>query len=248
MDDAELLDIKQAARLLNVTEASLRRWTNSGRLACLRVGARRERRFRRADLLAFLEAEPARGVAEPGHGSSARAFAEGANRLPRGTHLCSMYRSDAARTALAVEWLVDGLEEGSVCFLLASEALAREIVAQLRQRRDLAAAADERLHVGTYRKTREEHVEAMEHAFAKALRGGARSLRVVGDVSSAWFARHESVDYVVAYERDYERMARRIGIVSLCQYDARSLAGQDVCGLLDCHPEVFRYPGQRTVA
>jgi len=44
----EYLNIEQAARLLNVSETSLRRWTNSGRLACLRVGRRRERRFRRA--------------------------------------------------------------------------------------------------------------------------------------------------------------------------------------------------------
>ena len=59
-DHEELLDIKQAARFLKVSETSLRRWTNSGRLACLRVGRRRERRFRRRDLLAFVEEQPAR--------------------------------------------------------------------------------------------------------------------------------------------------------------------------------------------
>ena len=60
MSDSEpLLDIEQAARFLNVSETSLRRWTNDGRLACLRVGRRRERRFRRSDLLAFMENEPA---------------------------------------------------------------------------------------------------------------------------------------------------------------------------------------------
>src|SRR4029077_13908040 len=56
-DPNELLDIGQAAAFLNVSEASLRRWTNSGRLACLRVGRRRERRFRREDLLGFLEGQ-----------------------------------------------------------------------------------------------------------------------------------------------------------------------------------------------
>src|SRR3989442_10562052 len=54
-DQDELLDIKQAAQFLGVSETSLRRWTNAGLLACLRVGRRRERRFRRADLLDFLE-------------------------------------------------------------------------------------------------------------------------------------------------------------------------------------------------
>jgi excisionase family DNA binding protein len=59
-DQEDLLDIKQAARYLQVSETSLRRWTNSGQLACLRVGRKRERRFRRADLLAFMEYQPAR--------------------------------------------------------------------------------------------------------------------------------------------------------------------------------------------
>ena len=48
MSDTEaLLNIEQAAHFLNVSETSLRRWTNDGRLACLRVGRRRERRFRK---------------------------------------------------------------------------------------------------------------------------------------------------------------------------------------------------------
>ena len=54
-DTIELLDIGEAADFLNVSEASLRRWTNDGLLPCLRIGRRRERRFRRADLLAFME-------------------------------------------------------------------------------------------------------------------------------------------------------------------------------------------------
>ncbi len=45
-----LLSIDEAARYLNVSKDSLRRWTRLGTLACLRVGARRERRFRREDL------------------------------------------------------------------------------------------------------------------------------------------------------------------------------------------------------
>src|ERR1041384_2514363 len=56
--DIELLDIREAAEFLRVSETSLRRWTNAGRLPCLRIGGRRERRFRRADLLAFVGVTP----------------------------------------------------------------------------------------------------------------------------------------------------------------------------------------------
>src|SRR2546427_4331212 len=77
---SELLDIAQAAAFLHVSQMSLRRWTNSGRLPCFRVGGRRERRFRRADLLAFLErsGEPIRAPQGPGH-------------------LCGLYTSMAGR-------------------------------------------------------------------------------------------------------------------------------------------------------
>src|SRR5882762_4380945 len=74
LDSNTLLDIASAARLLGVSETSLRRWTNSGQLACLRVGQRRERRFRRADLLAFLEDQPSN--------ASARAEVSGGPKSP----------------------------------------------------------------------------------------------------------------------------------------------------------------------
>ena len=40
-----LLDIKDAAEFLNVSEMTIRRWTNSGKLKCYRLGGKRERRF-----------------------------------------------------------------------------------------------------------------------------------------------------------------------------------------------------------
>ena len=36
-----LLDIKDAAEFLNVSEMTIRRWTNSGKLKCYRVGGKR---------------------------------------------------------------------------------------------------------------------------------------------------------------------------------------------------------------
>src|SRR5438094_9198983 len=49
--DSEWLDIAQAAALLRVSEASLRRWTNGGRLPCRRIGGRRGRRVPRGGLM-----------------------------------------------------------------------------------------------------------------------------------------------------------------------------------------------------
>ena len=91
----ELLDIEQAAQFLHVSETSLRRWTNAGRLACLRVGRRRERRFRRADLLAFLEDQPADGNGRvPQSNSPAHMVIDGV-AYGLGVHLCALFASEA---------------------------------------------------------------------------------------------------------------------------------------------------------
>ena len=50
----KLLTIKEAAAFLNVSEMSLRRWTNSGKLKCYRVGGKNERRFEMQELKNFL--------------------------------------------------------------------------------------------------------------------------------------------------------------------------------------------------
>jgi excisionase family DNA binding protein len=50
-----LLNIKQAAKILNASEISLRRWSDAGKLPCMRIGVKRERRYRLTDLLAYLE-------------------------------------------------------------------------------------------------------------------------------------------------------------------------------------------------
>src|SRR6266853_1606328 len=96
--NSELLDIAEAAALLRVSEASLRRWTNGGRLPCRRIGGRRERRFQRADLMAFLEGD--------------------ASERPA-SHVCAFYASDVGRTRQAASLIGKGLDAGSVCILTA---------------------------------------------------------------------------------------------------------------------------------
>src|SRR5437899_8712902 len=53
-----LLTTREAATFLKVSEASIRRWTDSGLLPARRVGRRRARRLREEDLRMFMEAGP----------------------------------------------------------------------------------------------------------------------------------------------------------------------------------------------
>ena len=58
-----LLTTREAATFLKVSEASIRRWTDSGLLPARRVGRRRARRLREEDLRTFMEAGPGQGTA-----------------------------------------------------------------------------------------------------------------------------------------------------------------------------------------
>ena len=57
LEQQRFLTISEAAGFLHVSEISLRRWTNSGKLRCFRVGGRNERRFLVEDLIAFMPSE-----------------------------------------------------------------------------------------------------------------------------------------------------------------------------------------------
>src|SRR5207244_12219941 len=51
----KLLTTREASTFLRVSEASVRRWADAGILTASRVGRRRARRFREADLLQFMQ-------------------------------------------------------------------------------------------------------------------------------------------------------------------------------------------------
>jgi len=57
MVTSQLLTIEEAAHFLNVSKTTLRRWTKLGTLPCVRVGARRERRFEQSDLSRLLDTD-----------------------------------------------------------------------------------------------------------------------------------------------------------------------------------------------
>jgi excisionase family DNA binding protein len=244
----DLLDIKQAARFLGVSETSLRRWTNSGLLAHMRVGRKRERRFRRADLVAFMEQQPA-GPGEEAADGARRHTTIGGIPVPYGAHWSAFYGDEAGRIKLAAGFLADGLRPGSVCFLVTSPESRPAVLARLGGRASLESEIEQgRLVPSQYPGTPTEQYDYWETHFLKAVTGGASSLRVVGDIGSFLDA-GMSLDDVMEYERGYERlMARRFPVVTLCMYDVRRFDSVAVMRALREHRDTFRYPAERLLA
>jgi transcriptional repressor of dcmA and dcmR len=252
MSDAnELLDIHGAGEFLNVSVTSLRRWTNAGTLPCLRVGQRRERRFRRADLLAFMEHQPQRvngWDAHPADTASARTVEESIT-LAQGSHLCGFYDSDLGRATLAVRFLLDGLQEGSMVYLVASARSTKHILKYLKQRRPLVERdiSAGNFLVSDYQKDPRAQIKNFELTLNSAASSGTPSFRVFGDTwelrkrtSAAGFAEYES-----AYDRV---IARRFPVVTICAYDVRKFSGVAVLDALKAHRDTFRYPIERALA
>ena len=251
-DRNELLDIGDAAGFLNVSETSLRRWTNAGALPCLRVGQRRERRFRRADLLAFMEHQPLRMTrddARPATVATARAPADGSITLTQGSHLCAFYDSDLGRATIAVSFLLDGLQEGSLVYLVASARSAKHILRYLKQKRsrlerDISSG---KLLVSDYQKGPRAQIKDFELQLTAAARAGMQSFRVFGDT---WEMRKRtSAAGFAEYETAYDQfIARRYPVVTICAYDVRRFSGVDVLDALKAHRDTFRYPIERALA
>ncbi len=241
-DPEQLLDIEQAARFLNVSETSLRRWTNAGRLSCLRVGRRRERRFRVVDLVSFMESQPAERVTpDPQAAAVGRIRIDGV-AVRHGTHLCGLYDSDEGRIRQAADFLAGACRPGS-CGILVARPDDRDRILAAMEHGDPATRLDleaGRLVLGAYAETLGAQLEWWEARLLDATRAGAGSIRVVGDIQG--FAEVISREDVSVYEAEYERrIARRFPVVTLCQYDVRRFSSLAVLDALKLHRDSFEH-------
>jgi excisionase family DNA binding protein len=249
-DPNQLLNISEAAQFLSVSETSLRRWTNAGVLPCLRVGQRRERRFRRGDLLAFMEHPAPRLSSAP---NSDLANVERSRDEPltvtTGTHLLGIYASDTGGVSLCVPFLLEGLREASVCLLIAPRRLQKQIVNNLgdlhpRLGSDIKKG---RLVFSEYENSARAQWKSVETHLSNAQAAGASSFRVVGDVTAMrpLVSPEELIEYETGFD---DTIVARFPVNVLCLYDAREFSGLELLNAMKTHPHSLRYPLGRLLA
>ncbi len=244
----ELLNVREAAGFLRVSEVSIRRWTNDGILPCLRVGGRKERRFQRHDLIEFLNkksdgtsARRAVGKTAPGH-----VMIEDIS-IERGAHLCSFYKTDLGRLKISVSFLAAGLKDGEFCILIAGPDATTHIIENLRAvygGLDTALESNQ-LMISGGAQSGDQMYQELEQCFVQALTRGISGIRLVGDM--AW-AIEQGLDLndLMAFERRYDHdLAQRYPVVSVCQYDSRLFPGEIIHEALVCHEDTFNYPLSR---
>jgi len=110
-----LLNVKEAAALLNVAEMTVRRWTNAGALRCYRVGGKHERRFRIEDLQEYLDQQsdqirPSSGLRQLGFGGAV---------IPDRSHLSHLCLSSQEALDVGISFLRQGLTDEETVLLVA---------------------------------------------------------------------------------------------------------------------------------
>ena len=240
MTDEPLLDIKQAALFLNVSETSLRRWTNDGRLACMRVGGRRERRFRRSDLVAFLERQPAHALISASvSGSATIAETDGDTQ---GSHLCGLYGTEGDRVGIAIAFLRRNSGQRTACHVLADAEARAAIIARVRVG-EAGSAWGDRIVPCEAARSVEGQYQSLEEQFTNVQHSGVESVLLICDM---WeLATRFGMAGLMAYEAGYaERIAKRFAVATLCLYDVRRFSGTDLLDGLRRHRDMFRYPDE----
>ena len=234
-----LLNTKEAARFLRVSEASIRRWSDSGLLPGRRVGRRRERRFELSELQRFLGQTTggrAPAVAVPA------SVALGGVAVPVRSHFAPIYSSDLGGLRLSVPFLADGLRAGQTCFLAATGAVLDRYTNALaiEQAIDVQAATQsgQLVVIAGPGGSAAEAIANWEQLFAKALASRPTMLRIIGEMACERRMFKSDAD-MMAYEEAYDLMIRRFPAVTLCPYDAREFGGETILRVLKAHPDMF---------
>lgn len=245
MRNDEILSTAEAARLLGVSEASVRRWSDAGLLAVERLGARGERRFKRKEVerLAASPERPAAGA--PPARLLAPVQVGGWDADPFSGHLAVFYDSDETRLRRAGPFLEDGLLAGDPCMLLARGAILESYFDWLRASRMIhldSALRDGRLVVAEVTgRTVVESLRYWESVFWAAAQKRGAVVRVVGDMASQREGFVSEAE-MLAQEAALNSLTRRFPSVLLCQYDVRAFSGAALLTALRAHPDLYGVP------
>jgi len=242
------LTITEAAEFLQVSETSLRRWTNSGKLRCFRVGGRSERRFLKEDLLAFMQSlnlQPGSQTAETDTNSDARSEER---------HICLFFLNQDEQWQMMRPYLLDHLGSGvpvlyiqdstppaRLMELLQTEGLALD---DLIARGLLQILPPEEAYLLTGRFDAHRMIAFMESAILRALASGYNRVFLTGEMTWS-LPDAPGAESMMQYEALLNPIVDKYpGVTIVCQYDLRRFDGPSILDALLTHPSVHVSSGR----
>jgi excisionase family DNA binding protein len=227
-----LLNIKEAAEYLNVSEMTVRRWTNDGSLRCYRVGGKRERRFTIQDLHEYL----AGGSRSDEPKQVPLGF--GGFNAPDGSHMTHLYQDSREALEVGTSYLLQGLNNQETVLLVAPADRTEAFMRMLKEH----GADVERFQRKNMLHTSDGMEDPVKQAafISDVASASTGRFRLLGDM--LWT---RSKGWSLEDLRDLEEMAVYYGGASgrffLCQYPLDAVSGQEAMMALETHDHaVFR--------
>jgi excisionase family DNA binding protein len=234
-----MLSTRQVAERLGVSEASVRRWSDSGELPVQRVGKRRERRFRVHDVDAAARRHPTPS-GPPKLEPQTVILAGHPTKVP--VHIPAFYDSDAGRVRLTAPFLAEGMKAGQPCFLIAQGEELNSYLVALDTDHDVdvdgALASGLLTVVSAPGTTVAQALDFWERKLWEAMDAHAPVVRAVGEMVSEREI-FESEQEMLAYEAAFNMTSRRFPCAVICQYDVRKFSGRAVLAALRAHPDAL---------
>jgi transcriptional repressor of dcmA and dcmR len=218
-----LLTIKQAAAFLNVSEMSLRRWTNTGKLKCYRVGGKNERRFTRQDLENVLRTSE--------------------ERVPLGingamvedcSHIVHFYKDADESVAEGIKYLGCGLSRGESILIVSTDTRSAQLLSGLN---DLGLQVDRLKNDGLLVTDNGRSHFNEQLQFLTSTMGNfpvSNGFRLLGDmvwaVEKGW-----SLDEITRLEAEATHALTGKNKLILCQYDLACFGADGAMMAFDAH-------------
>lgn len=236
-----LLTTREAATFLKVSEASIRRWTDSGLLPARRVGRRRARRLREEDLRTFMEASPeaSRGAVDARPPSTM--VIQGVV-VPLGSHLACFYTTDAGRLRLGLPFLRDGLLAAQSVMLLRATPDVRDGYFAALSNEGLNA--EEAIQAGLLMLFPEisgsatDQIARFEQLLVAASRRRPGPIRILAEVLADVQTVGSVAEHLVVEEK-LDALCKRFPVVTVCAYDVRVFDAVTVIEALKLHSDMF---------
>ncbi|HWP91774.1 MAG TPA: MEDS domain-containing protein [Thermodesulfobacteriota bacterium] len=229
VDEPKFLTTEEAAKLLKVSEASIRRWSNQGKLKCYRIGGRGERRFLLSDLLECIET-----------------FKEEESKA---NHFSLFFRSEKEQLDAVVPFLADYLQRGHRVLYVRDATEEEKLYSLLEERRinvkELTARGSLCIFDSSevYLKDGYFDMERMfsfwETALEESSKMGYSKVFCSGEMT--WYLKGlPGVETMMEYEAKLNRITdNHPEVTILCQYDVNRLSGAVVIDSVISHPMVL---------
>jgi DcmR-like sensory protein len=165
----------------------------------------------------------------------------------RGDHFMGLYATDNERLRLSVNFLLEGLREGSICFLIGLDSANQAILAELKKNRPGVAddIADGRLIVAEHQTTARDQFKFFEDHMSAAEKVGVRTFRLFADMIGA--RQRMSIEQTLELERGFDEViVHKHQMTAICAYDVRHFSGVEILAALRSHPGSVRYDKEDT--